>query len=188
MPKIEIVSYSGFGHTDKQAEAVLEGAREAGDARLWQIPDEDEVSDELWEALDNADAIIFGSPTYMGGPAWQFKRFADASSSRWMKQQWKDKVMGGFTNSGAVNGDKSTTLLYFVTLASQHGGIWISLGQLPSSDKDAGPADMNWAGGSVGAMSISPTDADPDEAPRRGGLASARAYGERVARLAAKLR
>ena len=36
-----------------------------------------------WETLAAADAIIFGSPTYMGGASWQFKKFADASSKVW---------------------------------------------------------------------------------------------------------
>jgi multimeric flavodoxin WrbA len=41
------------------------------------------LADGAWEKLDAADAIVFGTPTYMGGPSWQFKRFADASSKAW---------------------------------------------------------------------------------------------------------
>src|SRR3989344_4599174 len=49
-----------------------------------------------WETLAAASAIIFGSPTYMAGPSWQFKKFADASSKPWFSQAWKDKLFAGF--------------------------------------------------------------------------------------------
>lgn len=185
MANVEIVYFSGYGHTAKQAEAVLEGASKAGDARLWKISEDGILDDDAWEALDAADAIIFGSPTYMGGPAWQFKRFADDSSKRWFSRDWQDKLAGGFTNSASTNGDKGSTLAYFNTLASQHGQLWVSLGLLPSNTKENGPKDVNFAGGSVGAMSISPSDASPEEAPHNGDLETARNYGERVAKLAA---
>jgi hypothetical protein len=69
-----------------------------------------------------ADAIVFGSPTYMGSVSWQFKKFADASSKPWFAQEWKDKLFAGFTNSASMNGDKFSTLTYLFTLAMQHGG------------------------------------------------------------------
>ena len=59
-----------------------------------------------WETLAAADAIVFGSPTYMGNVSWQFKSFADASSKPWYGQAWKDKLAAGFTNSASINGDK----------------------------------------------------------------------------------
>jgi multimeric flavodoxin WrbA len=37
------------------------------------------ITEADWAALDAADAIIFGSPTYMGMASWQFKKFADAT-------------------------------------------------------------------------------------------------------------
>ena len=64
------------------------------------------------EALGAADAIVYGSPTYMGGPAWQFKKFADASSKAWFGSAWKDKIGAGFTNSASVNGDKQAALTF----------------------------------------------------------------------------
>ena len=61
----------------------------------------------------------------MGGPAWQFKKFADASSRPWLSQAWRNKLAAGFTNSASVNGDKFSTIEYFWTLSQQHGQIWI---------------------------------------------------------------
>lgn len=113
--KTAVVYHSGFGHTKRLAEIVAEGAS----ASLIAIDAEGNIQQDEWEALNEADAIIFGSPTYMGGPSWQFKKFADASSKPWFEEKWKDKVFGGFTNSASINGDKLNTLQYFVLLACE---------------------------------------------------------------------
>ena len=190
MAKIAIVYFSGYGHTKKQAEAVQDGAASASGAAvtLHAIDNDGNLTDESWDALDHADAIIYGSPTYMGGAAWQFKKFADASSKRWFGMSWKDKVAGGFTNSASTNGDKFNTLIYFFTLSQQHGQIWIGTGMMPSNKKEHTHEDINWTAGFAGAMAISPSDASPDEAPRKGDLETARLYGKRVADYAGKTR
>ena len=113
MTKVAVVFHSGYGHTVKQAEAVANGAK----GSLVAIDAEGNLTDAQWATLNEADAIVFGSPTYMGSVSWQFKKFADASSKQWFTQQWKNKVFGGFTNSATMNGDKHSTLHYFFTLA-----------------------------------------------------------------------
>lgn len=189
MTSVAIVYFSGYGHTSKQAEAVAEGVGSVPGAEvsLLRIDQEGNLPDSAWESLSAADAIIYGSPTYMGGAAWQFKKFADASSKPWFSLQWKDKVAAGFTNSASVNGDKFNTIIYLFTLSQQHGQIWIGTGLLPANTKAHGPADVNWTAGFAGALSISPSDASPDEAPRSGDLETARLLGQRVAEFAAKL-
>lgn len=166
MTKIAIVYFSGYGHTVKQAEAVHAGAASVGEATLYRIDQDGNLPDEAWEAIGAADAIIYGSPTYMGGPAWQFKKFADVSSKPWFTQAWKDKVAAGFTNSASVNGDKYATIQYFWTLSQQHGQVWVGTGLPPSNTKAHGPQDINWTAGWGGALAISPSDASPEEAPR----------------------
>ena len=121
MTQIAVVFHSGYGHTLRMAQAVAEGAQ----ARLVPIDADGHLPEGGWETLQAADAIVFGSPTYMGGPSWQFKKFADASSKPWFAQQWKDKLFAGFTNSATMNGDKLSTLHYLFTLAMQHSGIWV---------------------------------------------------------------
>ena len=189
MTKVAIVYFSGYGHTTKQAEAVAEGVGRVSGAEvcLLRIDQEGNLPDSAWESLNAADAIIYGSPTYMGGAAWQFKKFADASSKPWFSQQWRDKVAAGFTNSASVNGDKFSTITYLFTLSQQHGQIWIGTGLLPANTKAHGPADVNWTAGFAGALSISPSDASPDEAPRSGDLETARLLGKRVAELTVRL-
>ena len=118
MAKIAVVFHSGYGHTKRMAEAVAQGAG----AELVPVDAEGNVSEAGWATLNAADAIIMGSPTYMGTVSWQFKKFADASSKQWFTQAWKDKLFAGFTNSATMNGDKLSTLHYLFTLSMQHSG------------------------------------------------------------------
>lgn len=178
MNKIVVVYHSGYGHTLKQAEAVAKGAG----AELVAIDTEGNLSEAQWASLDDADAIILGSPTYMGSVTWQFKKFADTSSKAWFTQKWKDKVFGGFTNSATMNGDKHSTIHYFITLAMQHSGIWVGTGLMPSNSKTAKRDDINFVGSFAGAMMQTPSDASIDEVVQ-GDLETARLYGERIAQI-----
>ena len=137
--------------------------------------------------IKRADAIIMGSPTYMGSVSWQFKKFADASSKPWFSQQWKDKLAAGFTNSAGMNGDKLSTLHYLFTLSMQHGMIWVSQGLMPSNTKAAQRDDVNYLVSYSGAIAQSPSDASANEM-LPGDLETARLFGERVAEVAAKFK
>jgi multimeric flavodoxin WrbA len=183
MANIVVVFHSGYGHTLRMAQAVAEGAG----ATLLPIDAEGNLPAEGWETLASADAIVFGSPTYMGSVSWQFKKFADASSKPWFTQAWKDKLFAGFTNSATMNGDKLSTLHYFFTLAMQHSGLWVGTGMLPSNSKAAQRNDLNYVGSFSGAMAQTPSDASPDEM-LPGDLATARQFGQRIAEVATKLR
>ncbi|NYE59085.1 multimeric flavodoxin WrbA [Duganella sp. 1224] len=182
MSKIIVVYHSGYGHTKRVAEHVAEGAG----AELLAIDAEGNLPEAGWDQLAAADAIVFGAPTYMGSPSWQFKKFADASSKAWFTRVWQDKVFGGFTNSASLNGDKQVSLISMQTLASQHGGIWVSLGLPPANTKAAQRTDVNNLGGSVGLLVQSPSDASVDEIPQ-GDLDTAKAYGKRIADVTARL-
>jgi len=179
MANIVVVFHSGYGHTQRVAQAVADGAG----AQLLAIDADGNLPAEGWETLAAADAIIFGSPTYMGGVSWQFKKFADASSKVWYTQGWKDKLFAGFTNSATMNGDKVTTMTYLWTLAMQHSGIWVSMGILPTNNKAATRDAMNYVGGYGGLLTQSPSDASPAEMPK-GDLETARVFGERIGTVA----
>ena len=183
MSHIAVVYHSGYGHTKRMAESVAAGAG----ATLIAIDAEGNLSDSDWETLNKADAIIFGSPTYMGSVTWQFKKFADASSKAWFTQAWKDKIFAGFTNSATMNGDKHSTLHYFITLAMQHSGIWVGTGLMPSNSKAAQRNDVNYVGSFAGAMAQSPSDSSPEEM-LSGDLETAKIFGQRVATTAARFK
>ena len=183
MTRITVVYHSGYGHTQRMAEAVASGAG----ASLVTIDAEGNLPEGGWDQLGSADAIVFGSPTYMGTVSWQFKKFADASSKPWFSQQWKDKVFAGFTNSATMNGDKLSSLHYMFTLAMQHSGIWVGTGMMPSNKKSATRNDVNFVGSFSGAMAQSPSDSSPDEM-LPGDLETAKLFGQRVAEVAARFK
>ena len=175
MSKIVIVYHSGYGHTKKVAEAVAAGSGGA----LLAIDAEGNLPEGGWEQLQAADAIVFGSPTYMGGPSWQFKKFADASSKPWFMKQWRNKLAAGFTNSATLNGDKFSTLQYLFTLSQQHGMLWAGIGMKAPNAKANTRDDINNVGGYAGLLTVSPSDASADEMVP-GDIATARAFGQRV--------
>ena len=182
-----VVYHSGYGHTQNQAEAVAAGvdAAEGVSCELLPVADLADAEADGWATLDGCDAMIFGSPTYMGSASADFKQFMELSSQRWMEQRWAMKLAAGFTNSGSQNGDKQNTLMQFVTFAAQHGMLWANLNQMPGNNSTAGSVeDMNRLGASIGAMAQSDVDAGPDVAPTAADLKTATAFGEHVARCA----
>jgi NAD(P)H dehydrogenase (quinone) len=182
MPQLIVVYHSGYGHTQRMAQAVADGAS----ARLLAIDPDGNLPAGGWEQLKAADGIIFGAPTYMGSPSWQFKKFADASSKAWYVQDWKDKIAAGFTNSGGMSGDKFNTLVALFTLAMQHGMVWVSQGLMPANTKAAKRDDTNYLTSYAGAMAASPVDVSAD-GMSAGDLETARLFGQRVAEVAARM-
>jgi NAD(P)H dehydrogenase (quinone) len=183
MSKIVIVYHSGYGHTAKIAQAVAEGSG----GTLLAIDAEGNLPAGGWEQLAAAQAIVFGSPTYMGSVSWQFKKFADASSKPWFTQQWKNKLAAGFTNSASMNGDKLSTLHYFFTLSQQHSMLWVGTGLMPSNSKAATRNDINYVASFAGLMTATPSDASTDEMVP-GDIATAKAFGQRVSDAVALLK
>ena len=181
-----VVYHSGYGHTQRVAESIQSGVTSVNgiDCELLSVTDLDENSPS-WDKLDNADAMIFGSPTYMGSVSAEMKKFMEATSARWMEMKWADKLAAGFTNSAAQNGDKQNTLVTLCTFAAQHGMVWINLNQAPGNNNSGGSVeDVNRLGASLGAMAQSNADEGPDVAPLSSDLKTAELLGERVARSA----
>ncbi|NTW49081.1 MAG: flavodoxin family protein [Chlorobiales bacterium] len=180
MTRIAIVYHSAYGHTESQAKAVARGAESVEDTvvRLLSV----DVMDKHLSDLKSADAIIFGSPTYMGSVSGPFKTFMDSTSKLWLTQSWKDKIAAGFTNSGSQNGDKLNTLIQLAIFAAQHGMIWIGLDLLPGNNSSNGSVnDLNRLGSFLGAMAQSNVDEGPDKSPPESDLETAAHLGMRVA-------
>ena len=182
-----VVYHSGFGHTAKQANAVLEGMRKVDgvDAVIIEAGELADGNAAGWTTLDEANAIAFGCPTYMGSPSAGLKAFMEATSGRWMEQKWADKLAAGFTNSGSMNGDKQNTLIDIATFAAQHGMNWITLGLMPGNNhSDGSNEDINRLGACLGAMAQSNVDQGPEDCPPASDLETARHLGLRVAEAA----
>jgi len=179
--KVVVVFHSGYGHTKAQAEAVHKGASEVAGVTATIITSDD--AQKNWDSLNQADAIIFGCPTYMGGPSARFKAFIDAASRIWSAQGWKDKLAAGFTNSGSPSGDKLNTLNSLYINAMQHSMIWVGLGEM-NTGKGAGDVDgINRLGSYSGAMAQSPQG---EAVPVKSDLETASRLGKRVAQAAVR--
>jgi NAD(P)H dehydrogenase (quinone) len=182
MTNIAVVYHSGYGHTRAVAEAVAEGAQAVAGAKVKLI----QVGEaEAHEAeLDAADAIIFGSPTYMGGVSADFAKFKDWTSKKWQARAWQDKLAAGFTVSASWGGDKQNTIHQLLTLAQQHGMVWVGLGLAPGNNHSKGSVDdLNRTGASLGVMAQANAD-QGNEGIGQSEFATARALGKRVAEAA----
>ena len=188
MSTVSIIYFSGSGHNTKLAEAVQKGAASVAGVQthLIAIQGKDITegrykNDDAFAKLDASDAIIFGAATYMGGPAAQFKAFADATGHKWFGGVWKNKIASGFSVSNSPSGDKFSTLQYFHTLAMQHGMIWIGLGEMPMQ-----PNGVNRLGSFAGATGQGYET--PETTPTEGDKKTGELLGKRVAELSAKLK
>ena len=143
--KIVIVYHSVTGTTAQLAEAIAAGCRSvtAVDLQLIRIEGEDIThgrykNSAVLEAIDQADAVIFGSPTFMGSVSAQFKAFADATAGdHWGQQLWADKVAAGFTVGTGYCGDTLHSLHYLQILAAQQGMLWAGLDLAGAGDVNA---------------------------------------------------
>ncbi|MBI3446823.1 MAG: flavodoxin family protein [Magnetospirillum sp.] len=181
---IAIVYHSGYGHTKVLAEAVAAGAAQETGAVIHLIAVEE--AEAKVDLLNAADAIIFGSPTYMGAVSAKFKEFMEWSSKSWYGRLWQDKIAAGFTNSASQSGDKLNVLIQLSVFAAQHGMIWVGLDLLPGNNNSKGSVeDLNRLGSFLGAMAQSNADQGPEgvtDADKK----TAEHLGKRVAEAAAR--
>jgi len=186
MSSIAIVYHSGFGHTQAMAEAVAAGVQSVAGASVTMVPVAE--AEARGAELDAADAIIFGSPTYMGGVSADFAKFKDWTSRRWASGAWKNKLAAGFTVSASWSGDKQNTLYQLLTLAAQHGMVWVGLGLPGGNNSSKGSADdLNRVGASIGAMAQANAD-QGNEGIAQSDFRTMQALGQRVAEAARRWR
>lgn len=183
MPSIVVIYHSGFGHTKAVAESVAKGAHRVEGTNVTLVnvddlgrPNEDHELGPEWGVVHSADAIIMGCPTYMGTVSAEFKRFMDSSSVAWLTQSWRDKIAAGFTNAGALSGDKLNTLTTLAVFAAQHSMVWVSQGV----HMEPGEKEINRMGSYLGMMAQS-GNASPETTPPESDHETARRFGSRVA-------
>ena len=193
--KVAVIYYSATGTTYRLAQAVEEGASEAGaDVRLRKVrelaPEEAIASRQGWadhrlesqhvaeashDDLIWADALVFGTPTRYGLPAAQLKQFLDTTGPLWAKGALLDKICSAFTCSATTHGGQETTIVNVNTTFYHWGAIIVGPGY-------ADPIQFK-AGNPYGASFTSNNGAlKPDETA----LEAARFQGRRVAELAAQ--
>lgn len=127
---VAFVVSSRDGHVRSLADAAVDAVTATGrSAKLLQVDDD---RDDLQQELHQAAAVVFCSPTYLGGPTWEFVRFAEWSSTLREAQTLSSKFAAGITCGFAPEGGKTGTLHYMLNLALQHSMIWVGLPTAPS--------------------------------------------------------
>jgi len=178
--KIAFVYFSSSGNTHQLVQAAINAVKENNiETFVYRIQGSDIIDGRfdnrnLLQVLDHCHAIVFASPTYMGGVAAQFKAFADATSETWCKQAWAGKIAAGITCGSAPNGDQTSTLNYFVTFASQHGMLWLGLANAYGYSDNS----VNRLGCQLGVVASCETDS-----VHATDLATAKYLGKRLSKL-----
>jgi NAD(P)H dehydrogenase (quinone) len=201
-PKIQIVFYSMYGHVYKMAEAVAEGARrvKGAEVELYQVPElvPEPALEKSGAAraraafahiplaapaqLEEADAIIFGSPTRFGSMCAQMRNFLDQTGGLWMKGALIGKVGSVFTSTGTQHGGQESTVLSFHATLLHQGMIIVGL---PYSQAGLTIMSEITGGSPYGAGTLA--GADGTRQPSVNELDLARFQGEHVTRIAQKL-
>ncbi|WP_262692738.1 NAD(P)H:quinone oxidoreductase [Kordiimonas aestuarii] len=198
MPKILVLYYSGYGHTEVMANAVAEGARQFDGAEVAIKTVPELVPEDVLKAsgmkteashpvadpneLGDYDALIIGAPTRFGNMAAQMRNFLDQTGGLWMKGALVGKVGSAFTSTASQHGGQETTLTSVHTTLLHHGMVIVGL---PYSFE--GNAIMTEISGGTpyGASTIA--GGDGSRMPSENELAGARYQGKHVAAIAAKL-
>ncbi|WP_029356071.1 NAD(P)H:quinone oxidoreductase [Bosea sp. 117] len=197
MAKVLVLYYSSYGHIEAMANAVAEGAREAGaEVAVKRVPETVplEVAQKAGFKLDQAapiatvdelkdyDAIIFGSGTRFGNVTSQLRSFIDQTGGLWFTGGLVGKVGSVFTSSATQHGGQESTILSFVPTLLHHGMVVVGL---PYAFQGQMGVDEIKGGSPYGASTI--TDGDGSRQPSEVELAGARYQGKHVASIAAKL-
>jgi len=197
MAKILVLYYSTYGHIETMANAVAEGAREAGaSVDIKRVPETVEESraranhfkyDQdapiaTVEELADYDAIIVGTGTRFGRMSSQMAAFLDQAGGLWARGALNGKVGGAFTSSATQHGGQETTLFSIITNLLHFGMTIVGLdyghaGQMGHEEVVGGAP--------YGATTIA--GGDGSRQPSEIDLAGARYQGRRVAEVATKL-
>lgn len=180
MKHIAIVYHSAHGHTDHIARHVAAGAAGVPGTEVSLLQARELREDP--EQLAAYDALVWGSPTYLGGVSGVFKCFMDATGAMWRRQQLRGKLAAGFTVSSLPAGDKQSTLLSMFVFSMQHGMLWAGNPVLPEQHagvpyEEAANRLGSWSGLMAQAGHGAPADAFAS-----GDVRGATLFGEHVAR------
>ena len=197
MPKVLVLYYSAYGHIEQMANAVAEGAREAGaQVDVKRVPEL--VPPEVATAshfkvdqpapiakvadLEHYDAIIVGTGTRYGRMSSQMANFLDQTGGLWMRGALNGKVGAAFSSTASQHGGQETTLFSIITNLLHLGLIVVGL---PYSFQGQLKLDEVTGGSPYGATTIAAGDGSRQ--PSENELAGARFQGKHVAEVAAKL-
>lgn len=196
MTRVLVLYYSCYGHIERMAYAVAEGAREAGAiAVVKRVPElvPDEVAAAAGYKLDQAaeiasvseladyDAIIIGTPTRFGNMASQMKNFLDQTGGLWARNALVGRVGSVFTSTGSQHGGQESTILSTQTVLLHHGMVVVGL---PYTFEGQARMDEVTGGSPYGASTLADDGHGGDRQPSANELDGARFQGRHVAEVA----
>jgi len=179
---VTVVYFSSYrGATAELAAAVAAGAARVPGVSATRVSTAE--VDRHWALLHASDALIFGSPTYVGGVAARFKDFIESCAGDvWVQRLWLNKLAGGFTVSAGRSGDKLHCLMDLLVFAMQMGMVWVPVPITGGNYSSRGSeSDLNRMAGYLGVMAQANIDEPPGQAPPASDLETAALYGEHVA-------
>jgi NAD(P)H dehydrogenase (quinone) len=197
MAKVLVLYYSAYGHIETMAEAVAQGAREAGaSVDVKRVPDlvPEEVARGAHYKLDqpapiakvedlvNYDAIIVGAGTRFGRLASQMANFLDQAGGLWARGALHGKVGGAFTATASQHGGQETTLFSIITNLLHFGMVIVGMDYGHAGQMTLGEVT---GGSPYGATTI--TGGDGSRRPTANELEGARYQGRKIAETAIKL-
>jgi len=198
MSKVLVLYYSAWGHIEKMAEAVAEGALAAPstEVTIKRVPElvPEEIAKRSGmklnqsapiatvDELANYDAIIFGTPTRFGNMCAQMRNFLDQTGGLWMKGALVGKVGSVFTSTGTQHGGQETTITSFHSTLLHQGMILVGL---PYSFPGLTKMDEITGGSPYGASTLAGSDGSRQ--PSANELDGARYQGKHVAQITARL-
>ncbi|MEM7543688.1 MAG: flavodoxin family protein, partial [Pseudomonadota bacterium] len=163
------------------AKAIARGAESVAGTQVFLIPVE--AVDQHWTTLHGADAIVFGTPTYIGSVAAKFKEFVEKLAGQvWLERMWLNKIAAGFTVSAGRSGDKLNCLQQLVVFAAQMGMIWVPVRITGGNySSQGGESDLNRMAGYLGVMAQANIDEPPELAPPPSDIETAEMHGHHIA-------
>ena len=196
MSKVLVLYYSSYGHLAQMADAVAEGAREAGaTADVFRVPETvpaeiakaSGFADHSHPILDDPakmaeyDAIVVGAPTRFGRMSSQMAAFWDRAGGLWFNGALNGKIGGAFTSTATQHGGQEETLFSIITNLLHFG---IRIVGLDYGFTGQTGVDKVRGGSPYGATTIA--DADGSRQPDADELGGARYQGKAIAELANK--
>ncbi len=201
--QVHVVFYSMYGHIYQMAEAVVKGASEVDNVEVKLFRVEELVPDAILEKsgakkaqqafahvpvikpnqLEEADAIIFGTPTRFGNMCAQMRNFLDQLGGLWVKNALVGKVGSVFSSTGTQHGGQETTITSFHTTLLHLGMIIVGV---PYSEKRLTEMNEITGGTPYGATTLA--GGDGSRKPSANELAIAQFQGKHVATIATSLK
>ncbi len=193
--RILLLYYSRHGSVARLAERLAEGVEsvDGAEALLRRVPEVSPLTEQSEDSipasgppyassedLSGCDGLLLGSPSYFGNMAAPLKHFLDQTTPLWLSGALIGKPAAVFTSASSLHGGHESVLLEMIKPLLHHGMV---IAGIPYSE----PSLHSTRSG------CTPYGASHDDHPQGAAISKderscARTLGQRVARLAARLK